>query len=198
MPSPAAHKYGEDATRARLLRMAARPHRRSSQRERQVLYGASLAASVAAWDAYVKGVVHDFFQATAVPLMPHVSAHHQLARSMAQRLLDRFNVPNSENVRNLLIATTGYDPWPDWQWSLRSMDSLAIRLRLNEILKARHSVAHGFALPSFTWTVSPRGEMRLTAQVLQWNEAFFANLVRQTDGAISLHVQVTYSVAAPW
>ncbi len=198
MPSPAAHKYAEDATRTKLLREAARLYSRSSRQEKRVLYGASLAASVAAWDAYVNGVVRDFFHVTAAPLIPRASAHHGLARAMAEKLLKSFNVPNSENVRNLLVGATGFDPWPHWQWPAKRLNSLLIRDRLNEILKARHSVAHGFALPSFTWTVSARGQPRLTARILQWNEAFLDNLVRQTDSGISQHVQVTYAIAAPW
>lgn len=198
MPSPAAHKYAKDAARAKLLRQAARLYSGSSRQEKQVLYGASLAASVAAWDAYVNGVVRDFFHVTAAPLIPRASAHHGLARAMAENLLKSINVPNSENVRDLLIGATGYDPWPDWQWPAKRLNSMWIRARLNEILKARHSVAHGFALPSFAWTVSKRGEPRLTIRILQWNEAFLNNLVRKTDRGISQHVQVTYVIAAPW
>jgi len=198
MPSPAAHKYAVDVTRAKLLKQAARLYSRSSRQEKQVLYGASLAANVAAWDAYVNGVVRNFFQVTAAPLVPQARAHHELAWAMAQKLLERFNVPNSENVRNLLIASTGYDPWPGWQWSAKGLNSLAARERLNEILRARHSIAHGFALPSLTWTVSRRGQVRLTTRMLEWNEAFLDNLVRQTDSGISQHVQVTHATSAPW
>ena len=198
MPSPAAHKYAKDVTRAKLLREAARLYSRSSQNEKQVFYGASLAAAVAAWDAYVNGVVRDFFHVTAAPLIPRASAHHGLARTMAEQLLLFFNVPNSENVRNLLIGATGFDPWPAWQWPANGLNSLSIRERLNEILKVRHSVAHGFALPSFAWTDSVHGQPRLTINILRWNEAFFDNLVRQTDGGISQHVHVTHAIAAPW
>lgn len=198
MPSPAAYKYAQDATRAKTLREAASLYLRSSGDEKQVLYGASLAASVAAWDAYVNGIVRDFFQVTASPLVPSSSAHHQLAREMAESLLKSFNVPNSENVRNLLIRATGYDPWPDWEWRTKSLNSLLIRQRLQEIVKARHSIAHGFALPSFSWTMSRRGQPSLTAAVLRWNEAFLANVVRRTDNGIARHVSSAYALRAPW
>ena len=105
---------------------------------------------------------------------------------------------NAENTRSLIIACTGYDPWIDWQWPARGMNALATRLRLNEILKVRHSLAHGFPMPGYTWNQAASGETRLTLEGLAWTRAFFNHLVATTDRGLRAHLNAVYAVAARW
>jgi hypothetical protein len=169
-----------------------------SRSQTQVYYHSALAAFVAAWDAYINELVRNFFTTTANPLDPKFYAVHSIARDTAERALERFNTPNSENTRNLLIQNTGYDPIGDWVWSARSMSGLAVRQRLNDILRVRHSFAHGFAIPAYSWTQTPTGKVRLTAKAIDDVDSFFRHLVAVTDLGMKQHIQTIYGIVVPW
>ena len=196
MSSAAAIKYKELAVRASVILKANR--RNLSRQEVQALYGAAFVAQTAAWNAYVVGLVDCFFQEVANPAVANFHAMHTLANTIAKSQLERFNTPNAENTRNLIIASTGYDPWTDWQWRARGLNALGMRLRLNEILRVRHSLAHGFAMPGYSWTQTASGETRLTLDVLRWTRAFFNHLVVTTDGGLRNHLNAVYSVVPRW
>jgi hypothetical protein len=196
MPSPAAVKYKSLATRAAIILSADR--RLLSRTDVQALYGAAFVTEVAAWNAYVADLIGCFFQEVANPLIGQFHAMHTLANTAAVSQLDRFFTPNAENTRNLLIACTGYDPWPDWDWPAHGMNAMTTRLRLNEILKVRHSLAHGSAMPGYYWTQTASGETRLTVKGLSWTRAFFNRLVKTTDHGLKSHVVATYGVIPRW
>jgi hypothetical protein len=200
VPSPAALKYKNLSNTGRTLRETATDSRLHpiSRSQTQVYYHSALAAFVAAWDAYINELVRNFFTATANPLDPKFHAVHAIARDTAERALDRFNTPNSENTRKLLIENTGYDPIADWLWSARSMSGLAVRQRLNEILRVRHSFAHGFAIPAYSWTQTPTGKVRLTAKAIDDVDSFFRHLVAVTDLGMKQHIQTIYGIVVPW
>lgn len=162
MASPAALKYQLAASRAETLRNAATDKRlRPMPRfDAQVYYHAALAAYVAAWDAYINNLVRDFYDAIADPLDTKFHAIYTVAQKLAERSLSRFNTPNWENTRNLLILCTGYDPIHDWIWTRRGMGSVQVRQRLNEILRVRHSFAHGFSMPAYSWNQSSSGRVQ--------------------------------------
>ncbi|NES24107.1 MAG: hypothetical protein F6K41_35655 [Symploca sp. SIO3E6] len=153
MPSPAAVKYGLASKKAQILRQTATDIRLRpvSRNQAQVYYHSALAAFVAAWDAYINDLVRNFFDATSNPLDTKFHAVHTIARGKAEQALNKFNTPNWENTRNLLAECTGYDPIGDWIWRARHMNGVAVRQRLNEILKVRHSFAHGFSIPAYSW-----------------------------------------------
>ena len=200
MPSPAALKYKILSNTGRTLRETATDPRLHpiSRSQTQVYYHSALAAFVAAWDAYINELVRNFFTTTANPLDPKFHAVHSIARDTAERALERFNTPNSENTRNLLIQNTGYDPIGNWIWSARSMSGLAVRQRLNEILRVRHSFAHGFAIPAYSWTQTPTGKVRLTAKAIDDVDAFFRHLVAVTDLGMKQHIQTIYGIVVAW
>jgi hypothetical protein len=200
MPSPAAIKYRIAAQRARVLREAANDRRLGplSQDHTQIHYHASLAAGVAAWDAYTNNLVRDFFTETSDPFNPKFHALHTVAQHTAERALERFSTPNWENTRNLLAQYTGYDPINDWVWPARGLGGPQVRERLNQILQVRHSFAHGFEIPAYPWTQSATGRVRLTSQALQDTEAFFKNLVERTERGMKQHLNMIYGVALTW
>jgi hypothetical protein len=194
--SPAAAKYMQLSAAASTILEVSRKH---SGRERlRTLYGAAFVAEVAGWNAYTTDLVRCFFTSVASPLTPHFHAMHSLANTAARLKLDRFTTPNAENARNLVLECTGYDPWPDWQWAARRMHGLAVRARLNEILKVRHSFAHGFAIPGYSWTQSPSGLTRLTLGSVKWTQDFLRHLVMTTDRGLKAHIQTVHGVAVPW
>src|SRR6266481_4922658 len=199
MPSPAAAKYEVAAKRAGILLSTGSDRRLRPMTAAQVqaYLHASLVASVASWDAYINNLVEDFFRATANPLASDFHAMHNLAEGAAKIALDRFNTPNWDNTRNLLVRCTGYDPLGHWTWPARRMVVAQVRERLDQILKVRHSFAHGFPLPSYPWTRSIGGQLRLTGVALRDTHAFFRNLVTRTDAGMSSYVVTAYG-RRPW
>ncbi|HBE21401.1 MAG TPA: hypothetical protein DEG17_23540 [Cyanobacteria bacterium UBA11149] len=200
MPSPAALAYNIAAKKARILRETATDTRLRpiSHSQTQVYYHSALATLVAAWEAYIEELVRNFFDVTANPLDPKFDAVHSIARNAAMESIKRFNTPNFDNTRNLLVQYTGYDPIGDWIWSVRSMNAVATRQMLNEILQVRHSFAHGFPIPPYSWTQTATGKVRLTAKAIKDIEAFFRYLVYVTDRGMKQHIQTSYSIVVLW
>ena len=161
--------------------------------EIQVYYHAALTAYVAGWNAYIKNLVRAFYD-----VIPNSSPIYAIARQAAERLTERFNTPNWENTQKFLEQCTGSDPINDWVWSRRGMSGLQVRVRLNEILRVRHSFAHGFDIPTYDWTRSPSGKVRLTSKAIQEVEAFFKNLVKVTDNGMKVHIESTYELSNIW
>jgi hypothetical protein len=164
----------------------------------QSLYHAALASGVAAWNAYLKGIVLEFFDAIAAPLVPASAALHGIARSAAEQIIGRLNTPNWDNSRNALVQGTGYDPYTDWQWTRRQMGVHQVQRYLNEILHVRHSFAHGFALPAYAWTLSPTGRARLTNRAVADVEALVRYLVAATDKGMKIYISQNFGVSVTW
>ncbi len=75
---------------------------------------------------------------------------------------------------------------------------ISVHMKLNEILRVRHSFAHGFSIPAYSWTQSPNGRVRLTSKALSDVGAFFDHLVRVTDNGMKQHIEQTYSIRLAW
>jgi RiboL-PSP-HEPN len=200
MPSPAAKTYQTAAARARLLLTAASEKRLRPMTSAQVqtYLHASLAAVVAAWDAYIHNLVRDFFLEVADPLVSSFQSIHSIAKAAADFALERFNTPNWDNTRNLLVRYTGYDPMPDWVWLAGGMNVAQVKERLDQILRVRHSFAHGFPLPAYPWTQSKNGQVRLTSGALRSTHGFFRNLVARSDKGMEKHIVAAYGKRPHW
>ena len=200
MSSPAALKYTASANRMQTLRRAAtdRRLRPMSHDEIQVYYHAALTSYVAAWNAYIGNLVRNFYDVIADSTNPKFDAIHTLAKGVVENALTRFNTPNWENTRNLLNQYTWYDPINDWGGSQANMNLEQVHQRLNEILRVRHTLAHGADMPAYNWTQSPSGKVRLTSKVIQETEAFFKNLVKVTDRGMKEHIELTYGITGFW
>ena len=190
--SSSAVKYKTTVDRIQTLRRAAtdRRLRPMLHDEIQVYYHAALTAHVAAWNAYIKNLVVDFYDVIADPSDPKFRAIYTIARERAENALARFNTPNSENTRNILVQYTGYDPINTLLWLQRG--------KLDDIVEVRHSFAHGFDMPSNTWTRSLGRRNHLTSKAIQETGAFFKNLVKVTDRGMEVHIKLTYGLANIW
>ena len=192
MPSPAASTYTTLASRIQTLRKAAtdRRLRPMSLDEIRIYYHAGLTAYVAAWNTYIKNLVRDFYDVIVDPSDPKFRAIYTIARQRAENALTRFNTPNAENTRNILVWYTGYDPINTLLWIQRE--------KLDDIVEVRHSFAHGFDMPSNTWIQSLSRKGHLTSKAIQEVEAFFKNLVEVTDRGMKAYIESTYGLVSIW
>jgi hypothetical protein len=200
MPSPAAGVFGSSLLRGRTFLALSRDARLRPQarQDARLFLHAALAVYVAAWEGYVERLISNFFHESIDPSDARFVSLHQLLAALASKAADRFHTPNWENSRSLLAEYTAYDPINDWIWPQKSMPGHQVRERLNEILRVRHSFAHGFSMPSFAWNTSASGEVRLTAQTVREIEAFFVNLVDRTDDGMKRHLLTLYNSSLTW
>lgn len=199
MPSPSALKFRDAMERASTLaRLSTDKRLRPLSREHSRFFlHAALAASVAAWEAYSEGLVADFYR-EIFDVATGFARLHAIAKARAEKSRTKFNTPNSEQTRELLLDCTGYDPINEWTWPARNMTGPLVRERLNEIVRVRHSFAHGLAMPSFSWNVTPGGSARLDRAGLNMIEAFFKNIVTCTDTGMSNYIRTNFNPHLNW
>lgn len=197
MPSAAAGQYKQLLGRSLVFRkQAARLSKTSSNR--QILLHASLATSVAAWDQYVRLICSEVLAAIYRPGdSGYQSLHTRMLLQLDNRLL-KFNTPNFENSRNLLLESTGFDPYPHWTWPKRGWPVVAVQDRLNEILKVRHSFAHGSTMPKYLWNTDPLGNVALSGPTIIGVSGLLSNLVNATDKGFKIHLVTTFGVKTGW
>ena len=200
MSSPAALKYMTSANRIQTLRKTATDKRLRpmSHDEIQVYYHAALTAYVAAWNAYTNNLVREFYNLISDPSNQIFDAVYTIAQQAAENALARFNTPNWENTRNIIVQYTGYEPISDWGRSQPNMNLEQVKQRLAEILNVRHSFAHGSDMRAYVWTQSPSGRVRLTSKAILETATFFKNLVKVTDRGMKEHIELTYGLASIW
>ncbi|MCE2399955.1 hypothetical protein J4G08_03605, partial [Candidatus Poribacteria bacterium] len=111
MPSPAALKYKTAADPIQTLRRAATDKRLRPMLhdEIQVFYHAALAAYVAAWNAYIKNLIIDFYDVIADPSDPKFRAIYTIARKRAENALTRFIVDPKNKFTFSEIYVSVYD-----------------------------------------------------------------------------------------
>lgn len=172
--------------------------RRTRGPAREFILHSLLASYVAAWQAYVIHISDDFFTVVRTTLDPQSLVLLDSYKLLRDQAVKRFNTPNWDNTRNLLVNYTGYDPINDWVWPRRSMGVQQVKARLDEILKVRHSFAHGFAIPAYSWTQSPSGRVRLTLPAAIASKMFFQNLVSRTDAGMARYIARTFRVDTGW
>lgn len=203
MSSTAKGTFATIMARADLLCMhAARIRKKSDLPTKVALLHAALATQVAAWDAYIKALSLEYFRATASPTDIRFSAMHDLLKAQLEIELKKFNTPNSDNCRNLLLKYTKFDPWPTWldvkfNGSIISA-SLAVRNVLDEILKLRHSFAHGFAIPANSWNMDSSGSATLNCKILGETRRFLVEVCGKTDRGLASHIATQHGILNPW
>ncbi|MGH8822054.1 MAG: HEPN domain-containing protein [Rhodoferax sp.] len=197
MPSPAAARFFRVCQKGEALTSAAlRLGHRSA--DRQVLLHASLATIVAAWDQYVRTICQDFFSVTGRLADAGFQNLHATLSLQYQQKEKKFNTPNFENSRNLIVECTGFDPYTHWSWKNRRWPVARVQTFLNEVLKVRHSFAHGGTMPSYTWNVDVSGNPNLNKKAVTDIQALLQTLVKNTDKGLSLFLKATFIVSPPW
>jgi hypothetical protein len=199
MPSTALIQFQSQGDKAwHLYEMSGDSRLRPITRERrQIVCHAALAGLTAAWNAFLPRIIAESHSVLANPLDVRYNFIYDLFQKLATRPLESFNTPNWENSRTLLITCTGHDPTPDWAWPQRNLNAVDVHYRLNEILKVRHSFAHGFPIPHFSWTASSGGQVDLTRDSIAMSRAFFRHLAKQTDFSLARHLTGILG-GSPW
>ncbi len=181
-----------------LRKRAGLTKKKKDQNLRYILLNASITINVAAWDSYLNNIIREFINKTSDPADNNFSNIHALLENNVGILLKKFNTPNSENARNILLRCTGYDPLPDWTWPQKGLSGLQVRELLNEILKVRHSFAHGFTMPHYSWNTDAHGNEYLSCSTLVFIESFFKNISKKTDDGLKNYLADNFSIANSW
>ncbi len=202
MPSQAAVEFGRARVAAGLLLTAASTSpqtRTNASSHKAACLHAALAMLVAAWEAYLERLVREVQREIADSTQVKLSAVLSLLVDITESEVRRFNTPNAHNSRTLLITYIGYDPINDWQWPGGGLSGVQARARLDEILRIRHSFAHGFPLPTdIPWVRSGNRNGVLNIGTLKSVDKFFAHLIVVTDHGVKSHLSLTYGVAPSW
>ncbi|MGQ8876582.1 HEPN domain-containing protein [Delftia sp. NA_296.1] len=203
MSSSAYSKFGSIIERADLLTTQAGKHRKKTEQQTKLtILHAGLAYQVAAWDAYIKAVSTEYFSVTASPTDPRFSSVHNILQNQLTIALNKFNTPNSNNSRDLFMKYMDFDPWPNWTNmkfnGVTLTASLLVRERLDEILKIRHSFAHGFNIPSYTWNTDSNGNATLNCDILKNTRKLITEICGETDKALSTHISHQHGIPNPW
>ena len=202
MPSKAAIEFDRARADAGVLVAAAgiRPRDRANfASHKATCLRAALAMLVAAWEAYLERLVREVQRDIADPAQVRLSAVLSLLTLVSEKEVKRFNTPNASNSRDLLFVHTGYDPINDWQWAAGHLSGVQARERLDEILRIRHSFAHGFPVPTdIAWVKDRNRAGVLNATALTSVDKFLAHMVRVTDSGMKGHLLSAFGFTANW
>lgn len=176
------------------------PDARAASDLKQIRFHAHLAGMVGAWEAYIESVTEEYLNVIRRHCRRPIDlALHGLLAAEGQRQRQRFNTPNWENCREHLINFTGFDPISWWVWPKWSLTTpISCQERLNEILKLRHSFAHGFAMPAFTWLHLSGSSRLLSVQVCNSIAALLEGLCEATDSGLYAHLKSVAGSGATW
>lgn len=201
MPSNSAFAFRRARDRARLLVAASRGATGIAVTldYKDTCLHAALAMLVASWEGYLESVTIETQRLLADPTHQKLTATLSLLSDLASKEIKRFNTPNADNSRNLLLAYTGFDPINAWQWSAGGLNAIQSRQRLDEILKVRHCFAHGASIPTNIHWASNRSQPgHLTKAALRMADRFLTHLVGATDAGMAAHLTTVYGVSVRW
>jgi hypothetical protein len=145
---------------------------------------ATVVMCISAWEAYVEELVRESLTAIRPPGI--TDPIWELLQAPTLRTLQRFNTPNTDQVRQLLTDSIRMpDVSASWFW--RNCGAARARERLREAMDYRHQIAHG---------VNPRPVIH-NSYSTQLPD-FFRRLGQCTDNAVRAHLVDTLGVANPW
>lgn len=187
--------FGTASKRARTL---ARYAVNAPAPDDQVLYHASVAAHVAGWESYLESVVDEFLRKTRRPLDPLFALVHDALSKFAEGATKRFNTPDFQNSRDLVLRTTSFDPYGTWVWDSEGLNVPQMQTLLNEILQVRHAFAHGCDIPPYPWTKMPSGGVGLVPSAVNRVGRATRHLALTTDVHLRRHAQTACGGSWHW
>ncbi|MFT8806201.1 MAG: HEPN domain-containing protein [Acetobacter aceti] len=181
---------------------------RGRRYEQDALYKAGVVMIVACWQAYIENITQEALNIIersinnpqALPPTWAVQIFNS-KKSEIRNAIKKFNTPDDVRVRDLLSNSFDFNPWLNWAWRSgpRQWTEKQTRSRTNQWLQVRHSVAHGFSLPSdIPWIQGNNNVPRLTLNLLEECKKHFVFLANKTDSGFQTHLIARYLIANPW
>lgn len=181
---------------------------RGRRHEQDALHRAGVVLTVASWQAYIEKVITEALDVINAEMRDPITASpswaihtFQLRRAEILNAVKKFNTPDDVRVRDLFQDSFGFSPWASWEWrqGRRQWTEKETRRRTNIWVLVRHSIAHGFSLPSdVEWLQGSNGQARLTLSLMEECRKHFVYLVQQTDNAFSDYLVAAHGIARPW
>jgi hypothetical protein len=201
MPSNSAKEFVDARKRARLLISASGNPSNGCQKKthKYICLHASVAMLVAAWEYYIESLIKEVQKEIDEPSNHKLSAILHLLSTNTNKRIKKFNTPNSEQSRTLIYDCTGYDPINEWVWRTGQLNASETRKRLDDIMKVRHSFAHGFKIPKdIPWVKDYNVPGVLNVKSLQSVERLLSYLVKSTDSGMKNHLYTVFAVDLKW
>lgn len=199
MASKSRQKYLDSAQRSDGLRVVGTSLRGGIHiSKRRDLYHACLTLHASCWNTYIKDIVNEFLDKTYTIASSTQREFCDIARMNAKQKLEKFNTPNFENSRNILLNCINFDPLSSWHWEPHFPSHVLVQQRLNEILKVRHAFAHGHTPPTYSWAPIRSGVLALTSKSLIEIHSFFKKLVLLTDNGIAQKLKEDHHISVHW
>lgn len=181
---------------------------RGRRHEQDALHRAGVVLTVAAWQAYIEKIVAEALDIIDAEMRnplagsPQWAVHtFQLRRAAILNAVKKFNTPDDVKIRDLFQDSFGFSPWINWEWrqGRRQWTQAETRRRTNTWVLVRHSIAHGFPLPSdVDWLQGSNGQARLTLNLLQECRKHFVYLAERINHAFADHLMTAHGIARPW
>ena len=181
---------------------------RGRRHEQDAIHRAGVVLTVAAWQAYNEKILLEALDAiaanlqnAAAPAPSWALQSFNLRRAQVSTAVKKFNTPDDVRTRDLFQESLGFNPWPSWEWrqGRRQWDAQEVRNRTNTWVLVRHSIAHGFELPTnVVWLRGQNGTARLTLGLLKECRAHFVHLTSKIDASFSDYLVSEYGVPRPW
>lgn len=159
---------------------------------------AALASFVSAWEAYVESICAEILDEISTIANPQTLAVLSILRLEANNNINKFNTPNFENSRNLILRFTGFDPYNYMTMSSLGLSAQQSQTRLNEILRLRHAFAHGVSIPNLPWITRYGVQSRLSKKNVAIAGSSINDLVKSIDSAASNYLRATYGLTTSW
>lgn len=159
---------------------------------------AALAVYVSAWEAYIESLCIEILTTLYESSINTTKTIIYILKSEAEQEVKKFNTPNFENCRNLLLRFTGYDAYNDMQVMSLKLNSQQTQTRLNEILRVRHSFAHGLAIPNFSWLKKYEIESRLSRNSVDQSAQVIKGLATSIDNGAKKYLEATFKINPRW
>lgn len=159
---------------------------------------ASLAASVSAWEAFIEDLCLELLD--EIGRIPDARLQMVLSvlRLEAAKAVEKFNTPNFENCRNLLLRFSGFDPYPHMHVPRLGLSVVQTQSRLNDILKVRHTFAHGAPIPNLPWLTRYGVSSRLSKKNASEAGSLLDELTKSIEAAASNYLKAAYRVPIRW
>lgn len=159
---------------------------------------AALASFVSAWEAYIESLCIEILDEIASCASAQTASVLSVLRLEAKNNIEKFNTPNFDNSRNLILRFTGFDPYNYMTMSSLGLSAQQTQTRLNEILKLRHAFAHGFSIPNLPWLTRYGVQSRLSKKSVSLAGTSISDLVKSIDAAAANHLRMTYGLPTAW